>query len=85
MEIDTTQIYFPSEDTYLLIKAALAEVKPNDRVLEIGTGSGAVAKSVTEDNTAYPRRRNKSPRCKICTRSKRYRSHQRGSLQTSLR
>ncbi len=48
MEIDTTQIYFPSEDTYLLIKAALAEVKPNDRVLEIGTGSGAVAKSVTE-------------------------------------
>ncbi|MDO9522639.1 MAG: class I SAM-dependent methyltransferase [Methanocorpusculum sp.] len=48
MDIDTTQIYFPSEDTYLLIKAALAEVKPNDRVLEIGTGSGAVAKSVTE-------------------------------------
>jgi len=48
MDIDTTQIYFPSEDTYLLIKAALAEVKPNDRVLEIGTGSGAVAKSLTE-------------------------------------
>ena len=48
MNIDTTQIYFPSEDTYLLIKAALAEVKPTDRVLEIGTGSGAVAKSLTE-------------------------------------
>jgi len=48
MDIDTTQIYFPSEDTYLLIKAALTEVKPTDRVLEIGTGSGAVAKSVTE-------------------------------------
>ena len=48
MNIDTSQIYFPSEDTYLLIKAALVEVKPNDRVLEIGTGSGAVAKSITD-------------------------------------
>lgn len=48
MDIDTTQIYFPSEDTYLLIKAALAEVQPTDRVLEIGTGAGAVAKSITE-------------------------------------
>ncbi|WP_319378628.1 HemK2/MTQ2 family protein methyltransferase [uncultured Methanocorpusculum sp.] len=48
MDIDTSQIYFPAEDTYLLIKAARAEVKPEDRVLEIGTGSGAVAKSVAE-------------------------------------
>lgn len=50
MDVDTAQIYFPSDDTYLLIKAALAEVKPEDRVLEIGTGSGAVAKSVKEVN-----------------------------------
>jgi len=48
MDIDTTQIYFPSEDTYLLIKAALAEVQPTDKVLEIGTGAGAVAKTITE-------------------------------------
>lgn len=48
MDIDRTQIYFPSDDTYLLIKAARSEVKPADRVLEIGTGSGAVAKSVSE-------------------------------------
>ncbi len=48
MDIDTNQIYFPAEDTYLLIKAARAEVQPTDRVLEIGTGSGAVAKSVSE-------------------------------------
>ena len=47
-EYDTDQIYFPSEDTFLLIKAALAEVQPTDRVLEIGTGSGAVAKSVMD-------------------------------------
>ena len=43
---DTSQIYFPAEDTYLLIRAALAEVKESDRVLEVGTGSGAVAKAV---------------------------------------
>jgi len=48
MDIDTNQIYFPAEDTYLLIKAARAEVQPTDRVLEIGTGSGAVAKSMAE-------------------------------------
>ncbi|RBQ24139.1 MAG: Release factor glutamine methyltransferase [Methanocorpusculum sp. MCE] len=48
MDIDTNQIYFPAEDTYLQIKAARAEVQPTDRVLEIGTGSGAVAKSVSE-------------------------------------
>ncbi|HJK84488.1 MAG TPA: methylase, partial [Methanocorpusculum sp.] len=43
---DTSQIYFPAEDTHLLIRAALAEVKESDRVLEVGTGSGAVAKAV---------------------------------------
>ena len=46
MKPDTTQIYFPAEDTHLLIRAALAEVKTSDRVLELGTGSGAVAKAV---------------------------------------
>jgi release factor glutamine methyltransferase len=43
---DISQIYFPAEDTHLLIRAALREVKPSDRVLEVGTGSGAVAKAV---------------------------------------
>lgn len=46
MKSDTSQIYFPAEDTRLLIRAALAEVKESDRVLEVGTGSGAVAKAV---------------------------------------
>ena len=27
---DTSQIYFPAEDTHLLIRAALAEVKESD-------------------------------------------------------
>lgn len=43
---DTAQIYVPAEDTFLLIRTALREVTPTDRVLEVGTGSGAVAKAV---------------------------------------
>jgi len=37
------QVYEPAEDTFLLRDAALAEVRPDDRVLEVGCGSGAVA------------------------------------------
>jgi release factor glutamine methyltransferase len=43
MKDDHAQIYPPSEDTFLLAAAALAEVRPTDRVLEIGTGSGYIA------------------------------------------
>ena len=43
MHIDPSQVYHPEADTYLLLDAALAEVKPGDRVLEIGTGSGLIA------------------------------------------
>ncbi|MDO5844235.1 MAG: 50S ribosomal protein L11 methyltransferase [Methanocorpusculum sp.] len=46
MEFDINQVYPPSEDTFLLIKAALAEVKPKDSVIEIGCGSGAVIESL---------------------------------------
>ena len=37
------QVYSPAEDSFLLLRAALAEVRPTDRVLEVGTGSGYVA------------------------------------------
>jgi release factor glutamine methyltransferase len=37
------QVYSPAEDSFLLLRAALAEVRPTDRVLEVGTGSGCVA------------------------------------------
>jgi len=43
MPYDPTQVYQPEADTYLLLVAALAEVKPGDRVLEVGTGSGIIA------------------------------------------
>ncbi|HJJ36119.1 MAG TPA: 50S ribosomal protein L11 methyltransferase [Methanocorpusculum sp.] len=36
----------PAEDTFLLRDAALAEVKADDTVLEMGTGSGEVASAV---------------------------------------
>ena len=40
MPHDPSQVYTPEADTWLLLDAARAEVKPGDRVLEIGTGSG---------------------------------------------
>jgi release factor glutamine methyltransferase len=43
MLFDPAQVYQPEADTFLLLKAAQAEVRAGDRVLEIGTGSGTVA------------------------------------------
>lgn len=37
------QVYPPAEDSFLLLRAALREVRPDDRVLEVGTGSGYIA------------------------------------------
>jgi len=42
MPYNPTQVYQPEADTYLLLDAAKKEVKPGDRVLEIGTGSGLI-------------------------------------------
>jgi release factor glutamine methyltransferase len=41
-------VYPPSEDTWLLLKAALREVKQGDLVLEVGTGSGVIASFLME-------------------------------------
>jgi release factor glutamine methyltransferase len=43
MPHDPSQVYVPEADTHLLLDAARAEVKPGDRVLEVGTGSGLIA------------------------------------------
>ncbi|MFA5222022.1 MAG: HemK2/MTQ2 family protein methyltransferase [Methanoregula sp.] len=43
MSHDISQVYQPEADTYLLLDAARKEVKPGDRVLEIGTGSGLIS------------------------------------------
>lgn len=42
------QVYTPSDDTYLLLSAAQREVRPTDRVLEIGTGSGIIAATLAK-------------------------------------
>ena len=43
MSFDPDQVYQPEADTFLLLEAARAELKPDDQVLEIGTGSGYIA------------------------------------------
>jgi len=46
MHYDADQVYQPEADTYLLLDAARAEVRPGDRVLEVGTGSGLIAREL---------------------------------------
>jgi release factor glutamine methyltransferase len=45
---DPKQVYCPEADTYLLLEAALKEIRSGDRVLEIGTGSGHIAAALKE-------------------------------------
>jgi release factor glutamine methyltransferase len=40
------EVYQPAEDTFLLLKAALAEARPADSVLEIGCGSGFISQEL---------------------------------------
>jgi release factor glutamine methyltransferase len=46
MFFDSAQVYQPEADTYLLLRAAQEEVRAEDRVLEVGTGSGTIASSL---------------------------------------
>ena len=48
MPHDPAQVYRPEADTYLLLDAAKKEVKPSDRVLEIGTGSGLISRELAK-------------------------------------
>lgn len=42
------QVYPPSEDSELLLEVAMKEVKKDDDVIEIGVGSGFVAKRIKD-------------------------------------
>jgi release factor glutamine methyltransferase len=48
MPYDPLQVYQPEADTYLLLDAARKEVKPGDRILEVGTGSGLISRELTK-------------------------------------
>jgi len=48
MHYDPGQVYQPEADTFLLLDAARLEVKPGDRVLEVGTGSGCIARELAK-------------------------------------
>lgn len=41
------QVYSPAEDTRLLLRAALQEVGPTDRVLEIGCGRALISQEIS--------------------------------------
>ena len=44
-----TTVYQPAEDSLLLAETAVEEVGSRDRVLEVGTGSGYIAATVTDE------------------------------------
>ena len=68
---DSTQVYYPEADTYLLLEAALAEVKPGERVLEVGTGSGLIAAEIAGITGVVATDIN--PHAVLCARKKRRR------------
>jgi release factor glutamine methyltransferase len=43
LQFRSEEVYTPEDDTFLLLKAALAEARPEDRVIEIGCGSGFIS------------------------------------------
>jgi release factor glutamine methyltransferase len=67
MTFDPGQVYQPETDTYLLLRSALAEVRPGDRVLEIGTGSGTVAAGLPA--TAHVTATDINPHAASCSHS----------------
>lgn len=44
------QVYQPEEDTILLYETAMREIKRDDRIIEIGTGSGFISSQIAVDS-----------------------------------
>ncbi|MDV2480532.1 methyltransferase [Methanoculleus sp. Wushi-C6] len=63
------QVYPPAEDSFLLLRAALREVRETDRVLEVGTGSGYVAAGLL-DRAAAVVATDINPHAVACARSR---------------
>jgi release factor glutamine methyltransferase len=47
------QVYMPEADTLLLLESSCKEVRKGDRVLEVGTGSGLIARAVANITTTF--------------------------------
>jgi release factor glutamine methyltransferase len=45
-EIRLEKVYQPAEDTFLLLKAALVEARPEDRTVEIGCGRALISREI---------------------------------------
>lgn len=45
-EVMRNEVYPPEEDTYLLLRVALAEARPEDAAIEIGCGSGLISREL---------------------------------------
>jgi len=46
-DVDLSEVYEPAEDTYLLLKAAIGEIQPDDSVLEIGCGRCVISEEIS--------------------------------------
>lgn len=46
MPYSMDEVYMPEQDTFLLLKSALAEARPCDLILEIGCGSGLISQEL---------------------------------------
>lgn len=49
---DVATVYQPAEDSALLARTLLPFVEPEDRVLDVGTGSGFVARTIRDETGA---------------------------------
>jgi len=66
MNYDLSQVYAPEADSVLLLEAARSEVRPDDLVLEVGTGSGLIAAELSRIATVVAT--DISPHAVFCAR-----------------
>ena len=64
----TPQVYEPSEDSFLLAEAALSEIKGQERILEVGCGSGIVSAVIKANTGATVIGIDINPHAAVCAR-----------------